>query len=187
VFSANLGFRQVPLRDLIEKRVDVPVAFDHDVRAGGLAEGELGAARGVRDYLFLPIGTGIAGAIVLDGRPTPGTAMPARSGNMIVDPDGPVCGLRCARMYGGPGLRRRDRVPATSGAPGARSRRTPARAARRGDPDALAVWQIAIDALATGLAAYATLLAPELVVIGGGLAEAGDILLSPLAANSTLD
>jgi len=40
VFSANLGFRQVPLRDLIEKRVDVPVAFDHDVRAGGLAEGE---------------------------------------------------------------------------------------------------------------------------------------------------
>jgi glucokinase len=69
VYSANFGWRDLPLRALVEERAGLPAAFGHDGRAGGLAEGALGAARGVEDFLFLAIGTGIAGAIVADGRP----------------------------------------------------------------------------------------------------------------------
>jgi glucokinase len=181
VFSANLGWRDAPLRELIEKRVGVPVAFDHDVRAGGLAEGQLGAARGVRDYLFLPIGTGIAGAVVLDGRPYSGHGYAGEIGHMTIDPNGPACGCGARGCL--------EALASASAIAAGYERRTgravEAHALRElldaGDPGALAVWQIAVEALATGLAAYATLLAPELVVIGGGLAEAGDILLAPLA------
>jgi glucokinase len=180
VFSANLGWRDVPLRELVEKRVDVPVAFDHDVRAGGLAEGQLGAARGVRDYLFLPIGTGIAGAVVLDGQPYSGHGYAGEIGHMIVEPDGPVCGCGARGCL--------EAIAGAAGIAAGYERRTgravETHALRElldaGDPDARAVWQVAVEALATGLAAYATLLAPELVVVGGGLADAGDELLRPL-------
>jgi len=118
---------------------------------------------------------------VLDGRPYSGHGYAGEIGHMIVDPDGPVCGCGahgCMEALA-------SAAAIASGYERRTGRPVEAHALRElldaGDPDALAVWQIAIDALATGLAAYATLLAPELVVIGGGLAEAGDILLSPLA------
>ncbi len=180
VFSANLGWRGVPLRELVEKRVDVPVAFDHDVRAGGLAEGELGAARGAHDYLFLPIGTGIAGAIVLGGQSYSARGYAGEIGHLIVDPDGPVCGC---------GARGCLESIASASAIATRYEARTGRSAgtlvselvAAGDPDATAVWQRAVEALAGALQAYASLLAPELVVIGGGLADAGDLLLHPLA------
>jgi glucokinase len=180
VFSANLGWRDIPLVELIEKRVDVPVAFGHDVRAGGFAEGALGAARGARDYLFLPIGTGIAGAVVLDGQPYSGHGYAGEIGHMIVDADGPPCGC---------GARGCLEAIASASAIAARySARThrPVETHKlrdllvAGDPDAAAVWNDAVEALARALQAYATLLGPELVVIGGGLAEAGALLLDPL-------
>lgn len=180
VFSANIGWRDVPLRELIQKRVDVPVAFSHDVRAGGLAEGELGAARGVRDYLFLPIGTGIAGAIVLDGQPYSGQGYGGEIGHMIVDPEGPPCGCGARGCL--------EAIASASAIAAEYSRRTGRLAdslvselAAGGDADAVAVWDRAIEALARALQAYATLLAPELVVVGGGLGEAGELLLRPLA------
>ena len=179
VYSANIGWRDVRLRELIEKRVDVPVAFSHDVRAGGLAEGELGAARGVRDYLFLPIGTGIAGAVVLDGQPYSGHGYGGEIGHMIVDPSGPECGCGAHGCL--------EAIASASAIAAEYSRRTGRLAdslvselAAGGDADAVAVWDRAIEALARALQAYTTLLAPELVVIGGGLGEAGDLLLRPL-------
>jgi len=181
VFSANLGWRNVPLVELIDKRVDVAVAFGHDVRAGGLAEGELGAARGARDYLFLPIGTGIAGAVVLDGQPYSGHGYAGEIGHLIVDPGGPPCGC---------GARGCLEAIASASAiakryEGRTGRTIETRELRAlldaGDPDADAVWRDAIEALTRALTAYATLLGPELVVLGGGLAEAGAMLLDPLA------
>lgn len=74
VLSANLGWRDLPLRDLVRDAVNLPVAFGHDVRAGGLAEQRLGAARGYRHSIVVPVGTGIAAALMLDGRPYAGTA-----------------------------------------------------------------------------------------------------------------
>jgi glucokinase len=180
VFSANLGWRDMPLVELIEKRVDVPVAFGHDVRAGGFAEGEVGAARGARDYLFLPIGTGIAGAVVLDGRPYSGHGYAGEIGHMIVDSDGPPCGCGARGC-----LEAIASASAIAARYSARTHRPVETHELRdllvaGDPDAAAVWNDAVEALARALQAYTTLLGPELVVIGGGLAEAGALLLDPL-------
>ena len=184
VLSANLGWRDVPLRELVHKRLGVPVAFEHDVRAGGLAEGQLGAARGASDYLFMPIGTGIAGAIVLAGQPYSGHGYGGEIGHLIIDPDGPVCGC------GGRGCL--EAIASAAAIDGEYERRSgrPAEGlvselVVAGDPDARAVWKCAVDALARALQAYTTLLAPELVVVGGGLAGAGHVLMDPLA--ETLD
>ena len=181
VFSANLGWRDAPLVELIEKRVDVPVAFGHDVRAGGLAEGELGAARGVRDYLFLPIGTGIAGAVVLDGQPYSGHGYAGEIGHMIVDPYGPECACGtygCLEAIASAAAIARRYVARTGQSVETHDLRERLDAR---DPDAVAVWGEAIEALTRALAAYSTLLGPELVVVGGGLAEAGAVLLDPLS------
>jgi glucokinase len=180
VFSANLGWRDVALRDRIAEPLGVPVAFGHDVRAGGLAEGRLGAARGARDFVFLALGTGIAAAVVLDGRPYAAHGYAGEIGHMVVDRDGPPCGC---------GARGCLEAIASASAIAARFE---ARTGERtealevcvrvvaGDRDARAVWAEAIGALADGLSAYVNLLAPELVVVGGGLAAAGDVLLGPL-------
>jgi len=180
VFSANLGWRDVPLRELLHKRLGTPVAFEHDVRAGGLAEGQLGAARGAGDYLFMPIGTGIAGAIVLGGRPYSGHGYGGEIGHLIIEPDGPACGCGARGCL--------EAIASASAIEREYTRRTgrPAKGlvselVVAGDPDARAVWQRAIDALARALQAYTTLLAPELVVIGGGLAGAGSVLIDPVA------
>jgi glucokinase len=178
VWSANFGWRDLPLRALLEERTGLPVAFGHDVRAGGLAEGALGAGRGVRDFLFLALGTGIAGAAVLDGRPYAGGGYAGEIGHVVVDPGGRECGCGArgcletlasaraiAERYGG---------DATAADVAARC--------AAGEARARAVWQEAIDALADALAMYVSLLAPELIVVGGGLSAAGDQLLHPLDA-----
>ena len=66
-YSANLGWRDLPLRAIVSERLGVPTAVGHDVRAGLLAESRVGAVRGRRHALFMPVGTGIAGALMLDG------------------------------------------------------------------------------------------------------------------------
>jgi glucokinase len=180
VFSANLGWRDVPLRELVHKRLGVPVAFEHDVRAGGLAEGQLGAARGAGDYLFMPIGTGIAGAVVIDGRPYSGHGYGGEIGHLIIEPDGPLCGCGargCLEAIASAAAIDREYALRT----GRTANGLVSELVVAGDPDARAVWQRAVRALARALQAYVTLLAPELVVIGGGLAGAGDVLMEPLA------
>jgi glucokinase len=180
VFSANLGWRDVPLRELVHKRLGVPVAFEHDVRAGGLAEGQLGAARGAGDYLFMPIGTGIAGAVVIDGRPYSGHGYGGEIGHLIIEPDGPICGCGargCLEAIASAAAIDREYALRS----GRRANGLVSELVVAGDPDARAVWQRAVRALARALQAYVTLLAPELVVIGGGLAGAGDVLMEPLA------
>src|SRR4051794_37763217 len=93
VWSANLGFREVPLKDLVSQRLGLPAALGHDVRAGGLAEARLGAGRGYRHVLFVPIGTGIAAAHVVDGKVFTGAHGAAGElGHVVVRPEGPVCG-----------------------------------------------------------------------------------------------
>ena len=180
VFSANLGWREVAFRERLDARLGVPVAFGHDVRAGGLAEGRLGAAQGSADYLFLALGTGIAAALVLAGQPYTGHGYAGEIGHMVVDPGGPVC--RCGAVGCLEAIASAAAIAAHYAT--RTGRRVEALEVHErvlaGDPDAAAVWAEAVGALATGLAAYASLLAPDLVVVGGGLAAAGDALLGPL-------
>jgi glucokinase len=193
VWAANIGFRSVPLRDLAEKALGLPAALGHDVRAGALAEARLGAGRGVGRVWFVAIGTGIAGAYVRDGRTDPGAhGGSGEIGHVVVRADGPECpcGQRgCVEVYASASAVAR-RYHERLGAP-ARGERDPANgevtaagvvARLDRDPVAREVWAEAVDALADGLRVGVTLHDPDVIVIGGGLAEAGAALFEPLAA-----
>ncbi|WP_030022309.1 ROK family protein [Streptomyces monomycini] len=184
-YSANLGWRDVPLRALLSERLGgVPVALGHDVRTGGLAEGRIGAGRGADRFLFVPLGTGIAGAIGIEGRIEAGAHGSAGEiGHIVVRPDGPACGCGqhgCLETLASAAAVGRAWAEAC-GDPRATAADA-AKAVESGDPRARAVWQDAVDALAAGLVTSLTLLDPHTLIIGGGLAEAGDTLFEPLRA-----
>ncbi|TQL67002.1 glucokinase [Nocardioides albertanoniae] len=177
--SDNLGWRAAPLRDQVAARVGLPVAFGHDVRAGALAEARLGAAQGLRDVLVVPIGTGIAAGVVLDGRLLERPGPFGEIGHLDAGHTRPcVCGrIGCLEAIASAAAISRAYAeqnghPATAAEVAAR--------VGQGDPVAALIWQQAVEALARTLAPCVTLLAPDAVVIGGGLAGAGDLLLRPL-------
>ncbi|MFG1684197.1 ROK family protein [Nonomuraea sp. NPDC049269] len=204
VFSAALGWRDVPVEAFTQ--VSLPVALGHDVRSAGEAElaygsgtGTIADARtgstsgtdtgtgagvdagadarsGAGDVLYLPIGTGIAGAVVLSGRLYGGAAgWAGQIGHIPVWPDGVLCacGQRgCLAAYASASA-----IAARCGEDSAAD--VVARVAT-GDAQATEVWNEAVEALSLALATYTLLLDPALVVIGGGLSLAGDTLIAPL-------
>lgn len=182
VFSANLGWRDAPIAALLEAAIDLPVGFGHDVRAAARAELELGAARGLRDAVIIPIGTGIAGTIVTDGRILVSGGYAGELGHTLADPNGDPCpcgAVGCLETVASAGaIVRRYAARSGTSLPGARDVLA---AARAGDPVADAVWNEALDALAQQIARLVGILAPEAIVIGGGLAQAGPLLFDPLA------
>lgn len=185
VYAANLGWSDVPLRELIGDRLGgVPVALGHDVRTGGLAEGRIGAGKGADRFLFVPLGTGIAGAIGIAGTIEAGAhGYAGEIGHIVVRPDGPDCGCGqrgCLETLASAAAVSRAWA-AASGDPEADAADC-AKAVVSGDPAALRVWQDAVEALAAGLVTALTLLDPRTLIIGGGLAEAGETLFTPLRA-----
>ncbi|KUL21679.1 ROK family protein [Streptomyces regalis] len=182
-YSANLGWRDVPLRQLLTERLGgIPVALGHDVRTGGLAEGRIGAGKGADRFLFVPLGTGIAGAIGIDGRVEAGAhGFAGEIGHIVVRPGGPACpcGQRgCLERFASAAAVS-EAWAAACGDPEADAADC-AKAVASGDPNAVRVWQEAVDALADGLVTALTLLDPRTLIIGGGLAEAGETLFTPL-------
>ena len=182
VWSANVGFRDVPMRDLIAGRLGLPAALGHDVRVGGMAEARLGAGHGRRHVLFIAIGTGIAAAHVVDGRALAGAHGAAGEvGHVIVRPGGPTCNCGakgCLEAVASASAIGR-RYAELSGITGAAAFDVAARAAA-GEALATAVWRDAVEALADGLLTAQALYDAGIVVLGGGLAEAGEALLAPL-------
>ncbi|OKJ61646.1 ROK family protein [Streptomyces sp. CB02261] len=183
VWSANIGWRDLPLAALLTERTGLRVTLGHDVRAGGLAERAFGAARGARNVLFVAIGTGIAAALVCDGEPVSSGGYAGELGHVVVEPGGRPCAC------GGTGcLETVASATAVAAAYAERAGRPVAGAAdvaalaADDDPLARAVWQRAADGLADALATATSMLAPESIVLGGGLAEAGDLLLDPVRA-----
>ncbi|MFD5465164.1 ROK family protein [Kitasatospora sp. NPDC127059] len=180
--AVNLGWHDVPVRSWLTEHLGLPVAFGHDVRAGGVAEALLGAGRDSDSFLFVPVGTGIAAAVLHQGRPVTGAVGAAGElGHLVVRPGGEhcACGNRgcletvasaaaVARRY----ARRTGRPTATA--------QDVHRGLRAGEEAAVRVWAEAVDALADGLAAATALLDPERIVVGGGLTRAGEDLLGPL-------
>lgn len=181
VWSANVGFRNVAVRDLLAEHLKLPIVLAHDVRAGGFAEARVGAGAGARHVLFLAIGTGIAAAYVIDGVVVTGAHRAAGEiGHVVVRPGGPVCGCGgrgCLEAVASAAAVAR-RYATVSGSPATAAQ--VAELAAGGDPAAAAVWHDAVEALADGLLTGLALVDPEVVVIGGGLAEAGEQLLDPL-------
>ncbi|MEU4641189.1 ROK family protein [Micromonospora sp. NPDC023814] len=181
VWSANVGFRDVPLRDLARARLGLPTALGHDVRAGGLAEARLGAGRDSAHVLFVAIGTGIAAAHVVDGTAVTGAHGAAGEiGHIQVRAGGPACGCGrpgCLEAVASAAAVGR-RYTALAGVPATAA--DVADRAAAGEPLAADVWREAVEALADGLATGQALFDVETVVLGGGLAQAGALLLEPL-------
>jgi glucokinase len=177
VYSANIGWRDVPGAAFTS--LDVPVRLGHDVQTGGLAESVLGAGRGVEDFLFLPIGTGIAGAMILRGEPYGGSSgWGGEIGHIPVFPDGEQCAcgqFGCLETYASAASVGR-RYSLRAGVSGIRAEQVVA----SDDPIAVEVWDEAVEALSLALATYTLLLDPSMIVLGGGLAEAGPALFDPV-------
>ncbi len=207
VWSANLGLRDVPLRDLVADRTGLPAVLGHDVRAGALAEARLGAGRATRRLLFVAIGTGIAGGFVLDGEIDHGAHGAAGEiGHVAVrtGPQAPACrcgGRGCLEMYASAAAIARayayaagqvspvaavptmvDAAPGYHGSVAVTSEGAEgvARRVHDGDPLAQQVWAGAVEALADGLLTAIAFYDPSVIALGGGLAEAEDVLLDPL-------
>lgn len=181
-YASNLDWRDVPLLDLLGVRFEFPIVVGHDVRAAGLAERLLGAAHGSDEFVLVPIGTGVAAALVTRGDTVTGASGAAGEfGHIPVVPGGELCACGqhgCLEVYAsGAGLARRY------AARGGMARSSREIVARLG-ADAIAdeVWADAIRVLAQGLAIVTLLLDPEVIVIGGGFAQAGDALLGPVKA-----
>jgi glucokinase len=183
VFSANLGFRDLPLREIVAAATGLPTVLEHDVRAAGEAERTLGATAGVDDYLLAVIGTGIAAVLQAGGRQVTGaTGVAGELGHIPVWPNGEQCscGQRgCLERYASAAAIAR-RYAAAGGEAGLSAGEVLARTAH--DAHARQAWADAVEALAIALTTCTMLLDPQLIVIAGGLSEAGEALLAPVEA-----
>jgi glucokinase len=198
LFAPNLAWRNEHLKDELEKRVELPVVIENDANAAAWGEFTYGAAHDAEDLLLVTVGTGVGGGLVLDGQVYRGAnGVGAEIGHMRVVPNGILCGCGkhgCFEQYAsGSALVREVRATAASGAMHARHLLDMAggdvtgitgplvtEAARAGDP--FSVHQLAELGrwLGEGIASLTEILDPEVVVIGGGVSEAGDLLLDPV-------
>ena len=182
VYATNLGWRDLPIRQIVGEAIGLPVILDHDVRAAGLAELELGAGRGSHEMLFVALGTGIAAAVITRGQLATGaTGMAGELGHLPVFPDGEwcACGQRgCTETYAsGAALSRR--YSAVSGISGVTANDVLSRASA-GDDLAQRIFSDAVTALGRVLVDYVLIMDPEVIIIGGGLVASGAVLLDPL-------
>jgi glucokinase len=166
------------LRDPLTAALRVPMAIVNDCRAFTLAESRMGAAAGCSTVLCLALGTGVGGGVVVDGRLRLGPhGRAGEIGHQVVVVDGPRCG--CGNRGCVEAVANAAALAELGGQPTAEEVFV---AARRGDERALAAIQTVAGHLGHGIANMITVLIPERVVIGGGLVEAGDLLLEPLRA-----
>ncbi|MCU0269763.1 MAG: ROK family protein [Acidimicrobiales bacterium] len=193
--SPNLhGVADLPVRAVLAERLRCVVAVDNDASCAMRGEHRAGAAAGVDDAVLVTLGTGIGGGLVIGGRLHRGRhGFAGEPGHMVVDPDGPPCpcGKRGCweRFASGSGLGRlareaaeagrADGIVALAGDVDAVRGEHVGEAARLGDPGALAVLDTFAWWVALGLATLVDVLDPEVAVIGGGLADLGDLLLKP--------
>jgi len=200
LFAPHLAWRDEPLRDAVAGRTRLHVVVENDANASGWAEWRFGAVQGEPDVVLVTLGTGIGGAIVIDGKPYRGRfGLAGEFGHMQVVPDGLPCdcGNRgCWEQYAsGRVLTRRGRAAADAGTALGRRLLDAAggsvegihghhvtEAAREGDEEATGWFADVGDWLGVGMASLAAALDPGVFVIGGGLSDAGELLLGPARA-----
>ena len=197
LFAPNLAWRNEPLRKGVEERIALPVVVENDANAAAWAETRFGAGRGFSHLVCVTVGTGIGGGVVLDGELYRGYwGIAAEFGHMRMVPDGIRCGCGnkgCWEMYAsGNALVRaaRELLAADSPLadrlremceddPGTLTGPMVTSAAKEGDPAAVELFDELAQWLGQGIATLASLLDPRCVVLGGGVSEAGALLLDP--------
>jgi glucokinase len=198
-FAPNLpGVVDLDLAGLVRERTGLPVVVDNDANTATVAEHRLGAGDRARNLILVTLGTGIGGGLVLDGKLQRGAAgFAGEPGHMVVDPNGPPCpcGRRGCweRFASGSGLGRLARdaahagraphiVALAGGDPDDVRGEHVTRAADAADAEAIEIMAEFAWWVALGISNLENLLDPEVVVVGGGLAEAGELLLAPTRA-----
>lgn len=189
------GWVNVPIAKMIEEEFNIPTRIDNDVRCAALGELKFGAGRGCQNFVCITVGTGIGSGLVINGQLVRGAANAAGEiGHIKLQmKDGPICGcgdtgcleafasgpavVALAHEYLKGGKSAKFRELAGDG------EITPyivAKAAEAGDPVAKRIYQIVGEYVGMGLVSVINLLNPEKVIIGGGVAESGDLLLEPI-------
>jgi len=197
LFSPHLAWRNEPLQQALVEATGVPVVVENDANAAAWAEHRFGAARGFDLMVMITLGTGIGGGLVVDGRLFRGAhGIGCEYGHMTVVPDGRrcACGNRgCWEMYASGTALARDARELADIAPVAAARimeiaegnpdqlngQIVTQAAREGDTASVEIYTSMGRCLGRGLANLAAVLDPNVLVIGGGVSEAGDLLLAP--------
>lgn len=191
------GWVNVPIAQMIEDEFHIPTRIDNDVRCAALGELKFGAGRGCENFICITVGTGIGSGIVINGKVVRGATNAAGElGHIKLQMnDGPICGcgdtgcleafasgpaiVAMAQEYikGGKSTKFREMAAVEGG------EITPymvAKAAEEGDPVAKRIFEIVGEYIGIGLTSVINLLNPERVIIGGGVAESGELLLGPI-------
>jgi glucokinase len=197
-YAANSSYRGYMIRDHVSRKTGIRTVIENDANAAALAECRVGAAKGHRVAVALTVGTGIGGGACLDGQIFRGsTGLGLEIGHVVVDPQGPHCGCGndgCleARVSGTALARRAREVAATAagecllGFAGSADKLTGEAvfaAAGQGDSAALGLYDEMGFWLGIGVATLVTLFDPTVVVLGGGMMTAGELLLRPTRAS----
>lgn len=196
ISAVNLPLVEVPIRDLMRERLGLPVFIDNDANVAALAEHRFGAAKGTENAVMITVGTGIGGGLILGGRLYRGSVgAGAELGHVVVEMDGPRCQGNCPNrgcieaVASGIALAREGRAAGERdpesmlGRAVAEGREVDGKAVTDA---ALAGDEAAREAVATvgrrlgvAFASYANIFEPEVIVVGGGVVAAGELLLEP--------
>ena len=195
-FFPNIpGWKNTPLQKILQKKLRVRVRVDNDANAMALGEFRFGAGRGSSNMVALTLGTGVGGGLVLDGKLFHGSDFSAAEiGHMVVDPNGPRCGCGmrgCIETFVGNGYFVKEvRAALRAGQKSILKKwlregrelspKLVQEAARRGDAYSKAQWRRTGQRLGMFLAGIVNLLNPERIVIGGGIALGGGLVLTPV-------
>ena len=179
-WSGNLGWKNLPIRDLLAREIDIPVAFGHDVRTGALAELRNGAAQGFSNAIFIPIGTGIAAALIIDGEIRSSDGFAGEIGHVDVGAIFEcVCGKKGCLEAAASALAITSAYARVSGKAGITSEEI-ATLTQNGDVTAQKIWHDAMASIATACQMLINVLAPEVIIFGGGLSQSGNLLIDPI-------
>lgn len=197
IYAPNINWRNEPFKARLEAKLDIPVIIENDANAAGWAEYRYGAGKGYKHMVMLTIGTGVGGAVITDSKMLRGGfGIAGELGHLRIVPNGLPCGCGqngCLESYGsGTALLKAAKALAESGdASGERLRELQASAGQlsgqevyqailESDPGALRLLAELGDWLGQGIASLVAVLDPQIVVIGGGVSAAGDLLLNPI-------
>jgi len=196
ISAVNLPIEDLPIRDLVQERTGLTTFLDNDANVAALAEHLYGAAQGAQNAVMLTIGTGIGGGLILGGELYRGsTGAGAELGHVAIQMDGPACQGNCPNrgcvetLASGTALGREGRAAAESEPESALGKvlaagqevdgKAVTEAALAGDETAIGMIALIGKRLGVALASFANIFEPEVIVIGGGVIAAGDVLLEP--------
>ncbi len=195
-FTNIRGWKNVPLKEYVEKNAGFPTYIDNDVNLMALGELMCGAGQGVKNLVCLTLGTGVGGGIIIEGKIYRGSTLSAGEvGHIPVNADGPHCrcgGYGCLERYVGNAYIVEKAVKAIEGGRRSLIKKlaednleaitpwTIFQAARRGDKLAKEIWEETGRYVGIALSGVINLLNPEMIVIGGGVAQAGKLLFEPV-------